>query len=394
MDKFAFVDAALEERRVNQRWRSLSPLQPQSTTQVQRNGRSYLNFSSNDYLGLSKHPVLIAAAQDYTQKYGTGATASRLVAGTYDIHEALECQLATAYGQEAALVFTSGFQTNVSLLNTMLSGMQKNQVALKAQPIVLCDRLIHNSLLQGILASGTSFTRYRHNDLQHLEQLLVKATDRQQPALIVTETIFSMDGDRTNIDAIIELAQRFNAILYLDDAHAIGVYGQQGMGLTAGRAGIDLVVGTFGKAFGSSGAFVACSQRLRDYFINFCPGFIYTTALPPSIIGSIQAALQLIPTMDAERQQLWNLSAWLRSRLQTLGYATGASDSQIVPILIGSEQKTLAIAQGLEERSILAVAIRPPTVAAGTARIRLALSSCHTEEEVEELLEALGGAGV
>ncbi|WNZ25314.1 8-amino-7-oxononanoate synthase [Leptolyngbya sp. NK1-12] len=378
-DKFAFIESALTERVQSQRLRSLQPLQPIDAVHVVRSGQVLLNFSSNDYLGLSKHPTLIAAAQQYTEQYGTGATASRLVSGTYEIHQNLEEKLALACGREAALLFNSGFQANSTILAALLD----------RQSLVLCDRYVHNSLLQGILASGARFKRYAHNDLHQLEAGLQQAQQTFSRILIATETVFSMDGDRCDLDALIDLADRYGAILYLDDAHAVGVLGQDGMGLAAHRAGVDLVIGTFGKAFGTFGAFVTCSRKLRDYLINYCPGFIYTTALPPAVIGAIEAALFLMPTLEAERQFLIQQSNHLRTRLQSFGYDTGASGTQIIPVILGAEEKTLSLSGWLEQQGILATAIRPPTVAAGTARIRLALSSCHTPEHLDRLIGAI-----
>ncbi|HEY9629913.1 MAG TPA: 8-amino-7-oxononanoate synthase [Coleofasciculaceae cyanobacterium] len=377
-DKLAFVDRALAERQQTQRWRSLHSVTPIDAVQVLKNGRKLLNFSSNDYLGLSKHPALIAAAQDYTARYGTGSTASRLVTGTYDIHQQLEEKLAIACGRQAALLFNSGFQANVSLLASLLD----------ARSLVLCDRLVHNSLIQGILASQARFMRYAHNDLAHLEKLLHQAKDYSR-VVIVTETVFSMDGDRSDVSALVDLAQTHNAILYLDDAHALGVLGKAGMGLAAHQAGADVVVGTFGKAFGAFGAFVTCSHKLKDYFVNCCGGFIYTTALPPAVTGAIAAALALMPTLELERQHLTQSATSLRTQLNLLGYDTAGSNSQIVPLLVGDEAKTLRLCQGLEESGILAIAIRPPTVAPGTSRIRLALSSQHQQADLDRLVDAI-----
>lgn len=378
--KFAFIDIALAERARQQRVRTLYPLHPQNAVYVIQRDRQLLNFSSNDYLGLSKHPDLIAAAQHYTQQYGTGATASRLIAGTYDIHQHLEETFAAACGRDAALLFSSGFQANSTVLPALLD----------RQSLVLCDRLVHNSLIQGILASGARFIRYSHNDLDQLESALKKAQQQSYSRiLIVTETIFSMDGDRSDIDALVALADRYHAILYLDDAHAMGVMGKNGMGLAAHRNGIDLVVGTFGKAFGAFGAVVTCSANVRDYLINKCSGFIYTTALPPAVIGAIDAALSLIPTLNAERSTLMQHSATLRKTLQAIGFNTGASDSHIIPMIVGEETPTLELATWLHQQSILATAVRPPTVPPGTSRIRLTLSSCHTSEHLQELINAI-----
>jgi len=379
-NKFLFIEQALEQRNQAHQLRGMYPFEPQNTVQGVRGDRQLINFSSNDYLGLSKHPLLIEMAQDYTQKYGTGATASRLVTGTYSIHQNLEQQLAESCGYEAALLFNSGFQANSTILPTLLD----------RSSLVLCDRLVHNSLLQGIQASRARFIRYRHNDLQHLETLLVQSAEKSYSRiLIVSETVFSMDGDRSDIDALVQLAQSHNAILYLDDAHAFGVLGKTGMGLAADRAGIDIVINTFGKAFGTFGAFVACSQQVRDYLVNYCPGFIYTTSLPPAVIGAITAALNLVPTLESERHYLTQQATNLRVELQRLNYNTGQSNSQIVPLILGSEEKTLHLSQWLETRGVLAIAIRPPTVAAGTARLRFALSSQHTPQHLDQLISLI-----
>ncbi|WP_199336729.1 8-amino-7-oxononanoate synthase [Oscillatoria sp. FACHB-1407] len=380
-NKFEFVEQKLQQRREAHQFRVVAAFDPDSSVQGTRGDRSFLNFSSNDYLGLSKHPHLIETAQRYTQRYGTGATASRLVTGTYPIHQQLEHQLAIACGYEATLLFSSGFQANSTVLPALLD----------ASALVLCDRLVHNSLIQGILASHARFMRYRHNDLTHLKSLLEKAARQSYSRImIVSETVFSMDGDRSDVTALVQLAQDYNAILYLDDAHALGVMGKQGMGLAAHQPGIDIVVGTFGKAFGAFGAFVACSQKLRDYLVNYCPGFIYTTALPPAVVGAIAAALELVPTLGAERQHLNHLADHLRQQLSQLNYDPGNSSSQIVPVMVGDEAKTLRLSQWLEQRGMLAIAIRPPTVEPGTARLRVALSSQHTVAQVDALIHAIG----
>jgi 8-amino-7-oxononanoate synthase len=381
IDKFRFIDQKLEQRRQIHQLRSLSAFDPEDAVYGMRSDRRLLNFSSNDYLGLSKHSALIEAAQIYTERYGASSTASRLVTGTYSIHQQLEEQLAVACGREAALLFNSGFQANVTILPTLL-----NRSAL-----VLGDRLIHNSLIQGILASGARLMRYRHNDLNHLEALLIQASSKSYSrTLIVSETVFSMDGDRSDVDALIQLAETYNAILYLDDAHAFGVMGNHGMGLAACRTEVDLAIGTFGKAIGVFGAFIICSQKVKDYLINYCPGFIYTTALPPAVIGAVVAALNLLPKLEDERQYLSQQSDNLRVQLQQLNHRIGNSNSHIIPLILGDAEKTLNLSNWLEDWGILATAIRPPTVELGMARLRFALSSRHTPEQLEYLVEAIG----
>lgn len=381
--RLRFVDDAIAHQHQTHRWRSLTPVCPVDAVRVRKGDQILINFSANDYLGLAKHPALIEAARTYTELYGTGSTASRLVSGTYDIHAKLEATIATAVGQESALIFNSGFQANMSVLATLAD----------RHSLVVGDRLIHNSLIQGILLSRATFKRYRHNDLNYLEAILKNAQQQSyNRILIVAETVFSMDGDRANVAALIQLAEQYGAILYLDDAHAFGVLGENGMGLAAHQPRVDVVVGTFGKSCGAFGAFVACSAKLRDYLVNFCPGLIYTTALPPGVLGTVLAALHLIPKMERDRAHLHQMADQVRSHLQSRGYDTAGSQSQIVPMIVGEDGATLELAQSLEKQGVWAIAIRSPTVPNGTARLRLALSSCHTADHIHQLLHAMDPA--
>ena len=379
-NKLDFIAKELQEREKNNNIRQLKAICPQDGVTIVKNGKSLINFSSNDYLGLSKHPSLMLASQNYTKQYGTGSTASRLVTGTYDIHEKLEQKLAKVCGKEAALLFNTGFQANTTIIPSLVD--QKS--------LVLCDRLVHNSILQGIFLSKARWKRYQHNDLSHLERLLKKAVlQGYNRILIVTETVFSMEGDRSDVDGLIQLSQQYNTLLYLDDAHALGIMGEKGMGLTANKSGIDISLGTFGKAIGSFGAFITTSKLIRDYLINCCPGFIYTTALPPAVIGSIDAAIDLVPSLDQERTYLGERIDYLQNQLINLGYKVCNSISPIIPVIIGDEEKALNLSRYLETNGILATAIRPPTVPKNTARIRFVLSSKHQTEQINYLISLL-----
>ncbi|EAM51050.1 8-amino-7-oxononanoate synthase [Crocosphaera watsonii WH 8501] len=379
-NKLDFIAKELQETEKNNNIRQLKAICPQDGVTIVKNGKSLINFSSNDYLGLSKHPSLMLASQNYTKQYGTGSTASRLVTGTYDIHEKLEQKLAKVCGKEAALLFNTGFQANTTIIPSLVD--QKS--------LVLCDRLVHNSILQGIFLSKARWKRYQHNDLSHLERLLKKAVlQGYNRILIVTETVFSMEGDRSDVDGLIQLSQQYNTLLYLDDAHALGIMGEKGMGLTANKSGIDISLGTFGKAIGSFGAFITTSKLIRDYLINCCPGFIYTTALPPAVIGSIDAAIDLVPSLDQERTYLGGRIDYLQNQLINLGYKVCNSISPIIPVIIGDEEKALNLSQYLETNGILATAIRPPTVPKNTARIRFVLSSKHQPEQINYLISLL-----
>lgn len=378
-NKLAFIHNALAQRKEQFQFRELKTVLPIDGVEIEYQGKNIINFSSNDYLGLSQHPLLQERSIEFLQKFGAGSTASRLVVGNYSCFSEVENQLAELKGSEKALILNSGFQANVSIIASLAD---KNT-------LILGDKLNHNSLIQGALLSKSKFLRYRHNDLDHLEQLLQKATtENYSRILIVTESVFSMDGDESDIDQLSELSEKYSAFLIVDEAHATGVLGQKGMGLTVGKK-VDLTIGTFGKGAGSFGAYVTCSQAVYEYIINFCSGFIYTTALPPSVIGSISASLDLIPTMDQERKHLHEIADFLRVGLQKLGFSTGKSTTQIIPIIVGDEKKTLDLSQWLLEKGVLGMAIRPPTVAKGASRIRIALSSLHTKEHIQRLLTLL-----
>jgi len=348
-----------------------------------------LNASSNDYLGLTRHPDCIRKACEYAQAFGAGSASSRLICGTLPPHVLLEEALARLKGSPAALVMGSGFQTNSSVLAALLDAQ-----ALGGEPLVFADKLNHASMHEGCRLAGVRQLRYRHLDMNHLESLLAKHAGAPGARFILSETVFSMDGDRADVAALAGLAERFGAFLYLDEAHAVGVLGRAGMGLAAGvdiglRDGRALVMGTCSKALGSYGAYVCCSDTLREYLVNRAPGFIFSTALPPAVLGAAQAALELIPGMDRERETLLANARHLRQGLNEAGLETGGSSTQIVPVMVGEEAKALAAMQALEAEDILAVAVRPPTVPPGSSRLRLSLTALHTRSDVDRLIEAV-----
>lgn len=399
----ALADA--DTRRVRRRLRTATAAPP---GRIVLNGAPVLNFSSNDYLGLSKHPLLIERAREWAARHGAGAQASRLVCGNLDLHEQVEAKLARLKGTEAALLLASGWQANAAVLPALLrAAASQGDIELYA------DKLNHASLHQGCQAAGVKQIRFRHNDLDHLESLLAakagaggagagsasgagagmgtgSGSGKPVTRFIVTESVFSMDGDRTDVVRLADLADRYQAFVYLDEAHATGVLGPGGMGLAGLAPGrIDLAMGTFSKALGGFGAYVAGSRALCDYLINTCSGFIYTTALPPAVLGAMDAALDLVPTLDAERARLGANGDRLRAALQDMGLDTGNSSTQIVPAIVGDEARALDMAASLERRGLLAVAIRPPTVPAGTSRLRLTLSAAHRDADVAQLIDGI-----
>jgi 8-amino-7-oxononanoate synthase len=343
-----------------------------------------LDFSSNDYLGLSRHKLLRQRAADWALAMGAGAGASRLVSGTLAQHARIEAKIAALKGTEAALLFASGWQANASVLSSLLR--------FGKPAAVFADALIHASLHHACRTAGVRQISFRHNDMAHLEALL-KNHPAQGRRFIVTESVFSMDGDQADVPALRALADRYDAFLYLDEAHATGVLGPDGMGLSGTvPGGVDLVMGTFSKALGGFGAYVAGSRALCDWLVNRASGFIHTTALPPALLGAIDAALDLVPGMHAERAILHAHASKLRAALAGLGIEFGASTTQIVPAIVGEAQAALALAARLRAAGIFAVAIRPPTVPAGTSRLRLAVSAAHADADLDRLIAALAAA--
>lgn len=343
--------------------------------------KRYVNFSGNDYLGLSHDPCLVARARDWAERYGAGAGASRLVTGNLLLFEGIEQKVAHLKRRAAGLVMASGFQTNAGVIQALLDAQ-----VLGGEPLVFADRLNHSSMHFGCQAAGVRQHRYRHCDAGHLASLLNTHRNSTQPKFILTESVFSMDGDVAPIDDIVSLARDHDAILICDDAHATGVLGEGGQGLSGES---DIVIGTFSKALGSYGAYVACSQGIRDYLVNRCTGLIYSTALPPSLLGAIDAALDLIPDMDAERAHVAGLAASLRQKVSEIGFDTGTSTTQIVPVMTGDADSALSLSGRLRDAGYWVTPIRPPTVPKGSARLRLSFSAIHTQEQVNGLVDIL-----
>ena len=356
---------------------------------LKEKNKEVINFSSNDSLGLSLNQILIKKSQEYTEKYGCGSQASRLVTGNLPIHTKIEKKIAEFKGFESSLLLNSGYQANLSLLASLIN----------RNTFVFIDKNCHHSLIMGAKLGGGSILRYRHNDYKHLRQLLNK--HQSQPLkIIITESLFSMDGDQADLKELLNLKKEFQAMLYIDEAHATGICGEQGKGLAIGsknknhnknnnKNNFDVVVGTFGKAFGSFGAYVACSKFLKEYFINHCGGIIYSTALPPSILGAIDAGLDLIAQMEPARAHVKDMTDLLRKEVNLLGYDTGTSTTHIIPLIMNSPKKALSLQAFLELYGFLAMAIRSPTVPKSTDRVRLSISANHTKEQMNQLLKTL-----
>ncbi len=374
----------LESQKKDELFRKLSSCRHPDARTILIKGREYLNFSSNDYLGLSQHPLVKERASAAATLYGAGNGASRLVSGNHCQFDEIERKLALLKDKPAALLFASGFQANASILHALF-----DKKILKAEPLVFSDRLNHASMHFGCRAAGVRQIRYRHLDYDHLGQLLAKYVNSDQPKFLLTESVFSMDGDVADLPRLGELAKQHSALLICDDAHATGILGAAGAGL-CGPA--DVTIGTFSKALGGFGAFVAGSQLMRDYLINRCAGFIYSTAPPPSVLGAMDAALDLLPQLQGERAHVAQLAQSFRDELGARGLDFGGSTTQIVPVILGSAERVVKISDELRQAGLWASAIRPPTVPSGAARLRITFNAAHRESDLERLVLALGKA--
>jgi 8-amino-7-oxononanoate synthase len=348
-----------------------------------------LDLASNDYLGLSRHPAVVAAAQAAAACEGVGAGASRLVSGSRLVHTELEAALAHWLGRERVLLFPSGFQANLAAVTALAD----------RHSLVLADRLIHHSLLVGVRASGARLQRFAHNDLDDLEARLriARLAAPQQRLLVLSESLFSMEGTSPHVRALAEICSRHGAALLLDEAHALGVLGQGGRGLGYGVPEIALICGTFGKAFGSGGAFLAGDMLVGEWLLQSSGAFRYTTALAPPLAAAALASLRLLSAAGSERAShpsealLARAERW-REALAAAGWPRPAGEGPVLPLLIGDDQRALQLQQHLEAAGLLAVAIRPPTVPPGTARLRLVLHHNLPGGTLERLLHALGPA--
>jgi len=381
------LQESLADRQSQGLYRSRKTLASAQGTEVRVNDKTLINFCSNDYLGLANHPEVIAACKRGLDHYGIGSGASHLVVGHSHAHHALEEELAAFTGRSRALLFSSGYMANLGVLTSLAS----------KKDCVFEDKLNHASLLDGGLFSGAVFKRFPHLDLDQLASLLNKqlAYDKR---FIVSDGVFSMDGDFADLPGLVSVAERFQSQLMLDDAHGFGVLGKKGGGLVEyyrdqgydiNENNLPILVGTLGKAFGTQGAFVAGSEALIENLIQYCRPYIYTTAISPALAEATRTSLQLIQKENWRREHLQALITAFRSRCQVLGYLLTDSMTPIQGLLLGDTEKSLQASRLLENEGIFVTAIRPPTVPQGTARLRITFSASHTPEQLDLLLAAL-----
>lgn len=379
----------LEDLRQRGMLRRLTPLSGRQGCRSELGGREMLNLSSNDYLGLGGDGELLArfyqglGQEGCAERYALGTASSRLLSGDTHTAHRLEERLAEAFVRESCLLFNSGYHANIGILPALFG----------RGDAIFSDKLNHASIVDGMRLSTAEHRRYRHLDYDQLDLMLTRERRRYRQAVIVSESVFSMDGDVADLHRLVDLKRRHNCLLYLDEAHAVGVYGKRGLGQAEAQerlAEVDLLVGTFGKAWASVGAFVLLHGVLRDYLLNHSRSLIFTTALPPVVLSWNLFILEQLATFAHRREKLAMLSSRLRQRLGARGLCP-AGDTNILPVMIGAAEKAVRLAEEMRRLGYLVLPIRPPTVPEGTCRFRLSLTAAMNEEELDRLADALHG---
>lgn len=375
------IELFLKKRADEGLLRTLRPIASRKDGRIRSKEREYLDFSSNDYLALAGHPRMVASARQALDAFGTSSSASRLMSGDLDICHRLEEKTAHFKNKESALVFNSGYQANIGIISALYS----------RNDCILSDKLNHASILDGAKLSGAELIRFNHNDPEHLKSILESHRAKFKKALIVTETVFSMDGDRPPLKEVVLLKERYGCELMVDEAHATGIFGAGGSGIVEEEglsAKVDFIMGTFGKALGSFGAYLAASKNIVEYLVNTCRSFIYSTALPPAAIAANITAIELIQEDPSRGKRLLELAAYFRDILTSSGFAVKGA-SQIVPLVIGDAAKTMALAAVLQERGYWVLPVRPPTVPQGQARLRFSVTLHHKEDMLRSLVNEI-----
>jgi 8-amino-7-oxononanoate synthase len=381
------IQQELEQIRERGLYRSTRLITGNQDSRVEMDGRDVLLLCSNNYLGLAACPELIQASVEATERYGTSSGASRLVSGTMALHEQLEAELAAFKGSQAALIFNSGYAANTGIIAALVG----------RGDVIFSDRLNHASIIDGALLSSARLIRYPHNDVTALEALLERQRGSGR-ALIVTDAVFSMDGDIAPLRRLVELKKAHRALLMVDDAHGSGVLGEQGSGTAEllGVAGdVDVLMGTFGKALGSFGAYAAVTTELRELLVNRARSFIFSTSLPPAVLGASLAALKIVrsPAGKSLRESLARNAERFRTLLCAAGFRLPPGATQIIPVLTGDAETTMRFSGLLLEQGIFAQGIRPPTVPAGACRLRCTVMATHAGSDLEWAVDRITSVG-
>jgi 8-amino-7-oxononanoate synthase len=381
------IDQALGQRDQSHQKRHRRPVQHLSSTHLIIDGREYVNFSSNDYLGLAHHPALKQAIAGAIRSHGAGSGASALVTGYSEELASAELALAKWKQTQAAVILPSGYQANHTAVQTLAGAATSAGKEIR----FLLDKLVHASLIDAVRGTEKPYRVFGHNDLEKLERLLTEA-DENQLQVVITESIFSMDGDAANLKGLVELKRELPFVLLLDEAHGSGVYGPNGSGY-ASEIGltedVDIFIVTLSKALGCMGGAICASKRFCDAVANFGRAYIYSTAVSPAIAAGCTSAIEIMRAEPERQQRVRSLAARVRSELAARGLAIPPRDSPIIPVIIGAEQLALDLAEKLREQGMIVLPVRPPTVPRGSSRLRITLSAAHSDEEVDRLVRFL-----
>lgn len=373
MNKYNIYQRALEKRGEQKEYQKLRCL----STLEENERADQLNFASNDFLGLSQHPHIKKSTIKYVLQWGAGTLSSRLPLGHLECHRSVEERLADLLGKEEALLFPSANQVHQQVISTLISH----------RSMIFIDRFCHHGLIQAATLSTGQIFRYEHQNYRQLESLLEKAPKDTQK-WILTESLFGIDGEMADLKKISDIAKTYGALLYVDDSHAVGMYGKHGMGLASFRKGIDIVFGSFGKESGTFGAYLATSSLFKEYLLSFNPQLIETTTLPPAILGAISGALDLIPDMQAEREKVRALSSRLRKNLEENFFDIGGSTSHLIPLICRKEESQ-SLAENFLKEGILVTFLRPPLIPEGASRLRFTVNALHTEDAIDQVAKQL-----
>ncbi len=384
--ELGFLKEKIQELKNKGVYRKLPVLSTENGPEIIINGKSAINLSSNNYLGFAGHPRLKKAAIEAVEKYGVGSGAVRTIVGNMDIHEEMEKAIAEFKREEAAMVYQSGFNCNAGTI----------QAVVGKGDLIVSDELNHASIIDGSRLSRADKTIYKHSDMDSLEEVLKSNRDKYENILVITDGVFSMDGDVANLPGIVELAEKFEAMTYVDDAHGSGVLGENGRGTVDhfnmhGR--IDFSIGTLSKAIGVIGGYVAGSGTMKEWLSHRGRPILFSTSLPPAAVGAIIEAFKILNETTEYTDKLWSNAKFFKEKLGKLGFNTGNSQTPITPVIIGDESKTMEFSRKLMEKGVFASGIVFPTVPVGTGRVRCMVTAAHSEDQLERAVKAFEEAG-
>ncbi len=382
----SFLEGKINELKEQGVYRKLPVLAGANEAEIILDGKKVINLSSNNYLGFANHPRLKKAAIEAVEKYGVGAGAVRTIVGNMDIHEELEEILAKFKREEAVMVFQSGFNCNAGTI----------QAITEKGDLIISDSLNHASIIDGVRLSKADRAVFNHSDMEDLERVLKEKRDQYRNCLIITDGVFSMDGDVAKLPEIVELAEKYNCMTYVDDAHGSGVLGESGRGTVDHfhlHGKVDFSIGTLSKAIGVIGGYVATSKAGQEWLNHRGRPILFSTALPPAAVGAIIEAVKMLMETTEFTDRLWSNARYFKEKLGKLGFNTGQSETPITPVIIGDEAKTMEFSMKLKENGVFVSAIVFPTVPRGTGRVRCMVTAGHTEEQLDRAVEAFEKVG-